>query len=159
MSGVEEWRRIPGWPGYEVSDQGRVLSHKPHRGTDLRIMSAPVAKNGYRTVCLVGAWRRTVPIHTLVMETFVGARPKGFETRHLDGNKLNNALSNLQYGSQSENCLDRVRHGTHHQAVKTHCPRGHEYTPENTYMKPGGGRDCRPCRRITQAASRTRVAA
>jgi hypothetical protein len=35
-----------------------------------------------------------------------------------------------------------------HQTVKTHCPSGHEYSPENTYRSPGGGRACRACTRI-----------
>jgi hypothetical protein len=35
-----------------------------------------------------------------------------------------------------------------HQRAKTHCPQGHEYTPENTYVQPGGGRQCRICIRI-----------
>jgi hypothetical protein len=31
---------------------------------------------------------------------------------------------------------------------KTHCPHGHEYTEENTYVTPKGGRKCRECHRI-----------
>lgn len=31
-------------------------------------------------------------------------------------------------------------------AIKTHCPQGHEYTPENIYPMPNGGRACRRCR-------------
>jgi DNA invertase Pin-like site-specific DNA recombinase len=34
-------------------------------------------------------------------------------SRHLDGNKLNNNLSNLKYGTQLENNQDAVKHGTH----------------------------------------------
>ena len=32
------------------------------------------------------------------------------------------------------------------QLSKTHCPQGHEYTPENTYRQPNGARICRVCR-------------
>lgn len=36
---------------------------------------------------------------------------------------------------------------------KTHCPHGHEYTPENTYRSPnGGGRQCRECMRLRNQA-------
>ena len=51
-------------------------------------------------------------------------------------------------GSRSENVRDSVAAGTHGQTRKTHCPAGHEYTPENTYRPPGdpGHRICRTCR-------------
>jgi hypothetical protein len=35
-------------------------------------------------------------------------------------------------------------------AATTHCPRGHEYSPENTYVDPTGGRRCRECSRIVK---------
>jgi hypothetical protein len=38
-------------------------------------------------------------------------------------------------------------------AAKTHCVRGHEYTPENTYRKEDGYRRCRECRRIDARAN------
>lgn len=43
----------------------------------------------------------------------------------------------------------------------THCPAGHEYTPENTYISPAGGRNCRACTRIKnrEAQRRRRAAA
>jgi len=34
----------------------------------------------------------------------------------------------------------------HHNAVKTHCHRGHEFTAENTYVDRAGHRKCRTCR-------------
>jgi hypothetical protein len=43
------------------------------------------------------------------------------------------------------------------QRTKTHCPRGHEYTPENTYTFSDGRRRCRRCR-LEAAASRARNA-
>lgn len=35
---------------------------------------------------------------------------------------------------------------THHETQKTHCPNGHPYTPDNTYIDPRGYRNCRTCR-------------
>lgn len=37
---------------------------------------------------------------------------------------------------------------------KTHCPKGHEYTPENTYVNPKGWRLCRMCRRLDKERRR-----
>jgi hypothetical protein len=34
--------------------------------------------------------------------------------------------------------------------ARSHCPHGHEYTPENSYFDPKGGRRCRECQRLAQ---------
>jgi hypothetical protein len=45
------------------------------------------------------------------MESFVGPCPDGLEVCHNDGNPENNKLSNLRYGTQSSNQIDRIMHG------------------------------------------------
>lgn len=50
-------------------------------------------------------------IHVLLLETFVGPRPKGYVCRHLDGNKNNNTLENLVWGTIQENSDDMKKHG------------------------------------------------
>lgn len=118
---AEEWRAIPGWEGYyEASDQGKVrsLDRTIQTRTSSRFLRGKVLrprrhKNGYLFVVLC---RDCVPatctIHGLVLSAFVGERPAGLETRHLDGDQLNNNISNLCYGTAQENGYDRVRHGT-----------------------------------------------
>lgn len=39
----------------------------------------------------------------------------------------------------------------------THCPQGHEYTPENSFIRYGGGRQCKSCSRETTRAWRARI--
>ncbi len=52
-------------------------------------------------------------IHRLVLEAFIGPCPEGMECRHFpDRNPANNNLSNLHWGTVSENALDRAIHGT-----------------------------------------------
>ena len=101
--------------------------------------------------------RKVFSVHVLVMAAFVGPRPEGAVTRHLDGNPLNNHLTNLAYGSQSENLRDAVAHGTHAHAKKTHCKYGHEFTPENTYIQPSrpNSRFCRTCKAARARAAQT----
>ena len=152
---IEIWRFVHGNPHYLVSSHGRVqtVAHTT-RGKDGRVLRIPerdkklsVDVKGYQIVGLTKdgrTFRRYV--HHLVLEAFVGLRGKGQECRHLDGDPLNNRLDNLAWGSVSENALDRVRHGTHHQASKTYCKRNHELTPDNLLPRQGR-RDCRICAR------------
>lgn len=119
---MELWSSIPGYEGfYEVSNQGRVRSMTRHvaygrhsnmtyTGRDLKLFMA----GAYAAVKLsLQGIRRTQYIHHLVLLAFKGPRPytesRG-EIRHLDGDKLNNALSNLAYGTIEENAADRIRH-------------------------------------------------
>lgn len=110
----ERWLAVKGHPGYEVSDLGRVRSFWG-RGTSgmrpfARLMVLVVRAQGYPWVNLRRGCQRAV--HGLVAEAFLGPTPEGMEVRHLDGNKRNAALSNLAYGTRSENYEDRERHGT-----------------------------------------------
>jgi hypothetical protein len=74
----------------------------------------PVAHgSGYFVVTLHrGSEQKVELVHRLVLLTFCGVPPEGAQARHLDGNRSNNALSNLQWGTVQENAYDRERHNT-----------------------------------------------
>lgn len=149
----EGLRPIPGYPNYSITPDGRIWSD-PRPGSRGGWMSPPRGSHGYRTVRLGVAGRfRTLTVHFLVALTFHGPRPEGMEIRHLNGNPLDNRAENLAYGTQGQNMLDRVRHGTHHEAIKTHCPRGHAYDAANTYQY-GRGRRCKTCELAAAKARR-----
>lgn len=98
----------------------------------------------------VTLYRDTVPhqvtVHTLVLKTFVGPRPAGLQACHDDDDTNNNALSNLYWGTPKQNAQDKIENGNCWKSNITHCPRNHEYTPENTYVIPSTGhRMCRTC--------------
>lgn len=152
----EEWRPIPGWPGYEVSNLGRLYSVKrPRVQRSGRILRTQAMPSGYRTAAM---WRdgrqSTVTVHSLVLAAFVGPRPNGLVIRHLDGEPSNNRADNLAYGTYAENAQDMLRHGRNPNAAKTHCKHGHPFDEENTYVAPRGTRECRTCKQ----ASRVRAA-
>jgi hypothetical protein len=99
-------------PGYRVSDGGRVQSLRGGRWRDIR----PGRRGKGYLVAEVGspAGRVRRCVHHLVLEAFAGPRPfPGAVARHLDGDRGNNAASNLRWGTLSENVRDAIRHGTH----------------------------------------------
>jgi hypothetical protein len=80
-----------------------------------RILQPTIRKaDGYRcvTLSLSGGVRHQKHLHQWIALTFLGQRPDGQQVRHLDGNKANNSISNLKYGTARENALDRIEHGT-----------------------------------------------
>lgn len=95
----EEFRVVNGFEDYIISNYGKVFSTK--NGKFLKMCKN---KNGYLQV---GLWKdrkcKKVYIHRLVAENFIN-NPLMLETvDHLDGNKLNNRVDNLQWLSNSDN--------------------------------------------------------
>ena len=119
---METWKPIPSQPGYEVSDLGRVRSvdrvvvaaassYRPEttRRYKGRLLRPGRASSGHLTVaCGKG---NSLSVHVLVLESFVGPAPEGHECLHGNGNPGDNRLSNLKWGTRSENLLDNTRLG------------------------------------------------
>ena len=104
-------KKIPGFPNYSITKDGRVWSQYG-RG---KWLNPVIDRDGYLYVFLCGNGRKCRrSVHRLVLETFVGLRPPGLVTRHLDGNPANNTLNNVCWGTNGENTQDSIRHGTHH---------------------------------------------
>lgn len=112
---TERWRPIPGFDGYEASNLGRVRSWRARYGRRTRPLIRkliPNVRTGYLDVMLWGKKPRLRKVSQLILEAFVGLRPAGYETRHLDGNITNNRLDNLAWGTRRNQFDDQVRHGT-----------------------------------------------
>ena len=119
---------VPGFEGlYRVDDFGRVWSSRfrgVRKPTDQwRLMKLTSAK-GHFFVNLNkegrGEKSYVRPVHRLVLESFVGPRPPGYQGRHLDSNPANNRLDNLAWGTPKENSLDRIPAGTFHVGEDVH---------------------------------------
>lgn len=95
--------------------------------------------------------------HRRAYELAIGPIPAGMVIDHLCEVRLCVNPVHLKATTQRENVLRSVRTMPNVNAAKTHCSAGHEYTAENTYRRPHGGRDCRTCR-IQQKAQRRKAA-
>ena len=154
----EKWLPVAGYEGrYEVSDHGRVWSKdrmvRHGRGPGLRRHAGRMLKQGRKPAgypvvgALIDGKVKSLYVHRLVLEAFVGPCPEGHVARHLDDDKSNNHLSNLVWGTESQNAYDKVRNGNDHYAKRDACKWGHEFTPENTTRNPRypGTRYCKTC--------------
>lgn len=98
---------------YQVSNLGSVKRVLGGQGARLgRCLSPHKSSNGYLQVRLTtNGEQKIVAVHGLVAEVFLGPRPVGMQVRHLDGNKKNNSVCNLAYGTAKENGQDNARLG------------------------------------------------
>lgn len=84
---------------YFISDYGDIINIRTGRALNHR----PSTIHGYHMVNGNVSHSRTPSVHRIVYETFVGDIPEGLQINHLDGNKSNNHLSNLEVCTASEN--------------------------------------------------------
>lgn len=156
-----EWRAIPGFSQYDASADGHL-----RRARSLFPLSASCDDRGRFHVTIIddSGKQRTKMVHSLVAAAFYGPRPDGLVICHNNGDHQDNRISNLRYDTQAENIEDAIRQGRNKRVNRTHCRRDHEYTAENTYLRPGAhGRTTRVCltckRRNENAAYYRRKAA
>lgn len=108
-------RQIPGYEGkYKASNRGEVWYKDKRNGKWVKRKQSMMS-NGYPAVNLFKDRKSNItPIHTIVLQTFIGPRPKGMYGRHFpDGNKMNNRLDNLSYGTPKQNSEDKKLQGTY----------------------------------------------
>ena len=111
---LENWIDIPNYEGlYQVSDLGRVKSlektrmngkdFKIKRTYDEKILKTVISKNGYEYVILSKDGKpKTFTVHRIVALSFLG-NIENKVINHIDFNKINNALYNLEIISNLEN--------------------------------------------------------
>ena len=111
---MTQWKTIDRFPSYEVSSEGVVRRRLGGVGAVIGkiIKWHTNTSSGYPDIRFTVNRKQTaIPVHRLVAAAFLGPRPEGMQIRHLDGDKMNNRLSNLCYGTAKENNQDKVKHG------------------------------------------------
>lgn len=117
----EVWIDIPEYEGaYQASSLGNIRSldrtikvqrenFKPYNiKRKGQLLKPTINRDGYEKVNLKG---KSIEVHILVARSFIGERPDNQDTRHLDGDSLNNRVDNLAYGTRKQNVLDVYRNG------------------------------------------------
>ena len=124
----EIWKDIPGYEGlYQVSSEGRVKSLKRKGVGQDRILKPSDNGRGYYQSCLVKDKKiKTIQVHQLVAMAFLGHTICGMKVvvDHIDNNKSNNNLNNLQLISCRENLSkDKKGGSSKYVGVTWHKPR------------------------------------
>ena len=126
---LEEWRDIQGYEGlYQVSNLGRVrsldrevyTSASSKRGSFVRSAKGAVMKQGKRpkdngaylfVILQRHGKSKAFCTHRLVAEAFIPNPDGKSQVNHIDGNKANNAVSNLEWVTPKENTAHAFAHG------------------------------------------------
>lgn len=105
----EKWKNIDDFPGYQVSDLGRVRSKRSY---GWKILIPTRCDNGYLKVCLVKNQKRyNRTIHRLVATAFIPNPENKPEVNHKNTNKKDNRVANLEWSTGSENQLHSAKYG------------------------------------------------
>ncbi len=110
------WRSVSGFP-YDVSSCGKVRNTKTGR-----VLKPGLTGLGYPQVRLYTHGKQiSMLVHRLVAAAFIGPRPAGLVINHIDGDKQNNDVANLEYVTQSDN----IKHA--HRIGLTNAPSGQKH--------------------------------
>ena len=100
--GIEVWLPVKDFDNYEVSSKGRVRNSKTGR-----ILKTQINDRGYEHLSLRKDKKQVEQrVHRLVAETFYYGDHDDLDVNHIDGNKRNNFIGNLEFCTRQEN----IRH-------------------------------------------------
>lgn len=91
------------YQGYTVYENGLIYSNNSRKG-----FLKPWISSGYPYVKING---KSMAVHRIMCIVFLGGKPNGYTVNHIDGNKQNNHISNLEIVSSAENYRHAIRTG------------------------------------------------
>lgn len=125
---MTEWRCIPGWPSYEISENGVIRRTVGYKGYPAGyVLTCKLDRYGYYHVGLRrDGSRHWFTVHRLVALAFIGRAPSAkHQVAHNDGVRTNNHYSNLRWATSKQNIADRVKHGNQYSARGAENPMAH----------------------------------
>lgn len=131
----EVWANIKGYDDYQVSNQGRICSYKNNKR---KILKGWIQNTGYLTISLNN---KKYSVHRLVAETFIHKEKGKDYVNHIDGNKTNNNVSNLEWCTNAENIQHAFRSGLMENAInqmknkKIRAKKINQYDLNGNYIK------------------------
>lgn len=103
----EIWKEIVDFPDYQISNYGRVKSFKKNKE---KILKPYPTRNGYLIIRLSNEkMRKLFSVHGLVAIAFIPNLENKSEVNHIDSDKKNNCVTNLEWNTRSENMQHRER--------------------------------------------------
>lgn len=100
----EVWEKCPYNSNYSVSSLGRIRRDTKSTGTfPGKILKNTKIGKYFYVFLLISNCRKMISVHRLVLETFKGPAPEGYEPDHKDRNTCNNNIDNLQWKLIAEN--------------------------------------------------------
>lgn len=140
----EIWKDIPNYEGlYQASNFGKIRSY-PRKGTriknDFYILQGGVNKKGYKQIILrKNNIPKTISLHRLIAKTFIPNLDNKSQINHIDGNKLNNKVENLEWIDNLENMRHSIKIGLRDEAIKKlkyiNCKKINQYDINNNFIK------------------------
>lgn len=111
----EIWKDIVGFPGYQASSNGNIRSFRDFHGnitSNSRILKTSINKDGYYELTIYTAERKKVTkrVHRLIAEAFLGRYPE-LVVNHINGNKLDNRIENLEFVTAEQNSRHAADNG------------------------------------------------
>jgi hypothetical protein len=102
---MEKWKTIPGFSRYQASTTGELRSLNYKNSGKIKELKPAIGNDGYLKTMLQddhGNYK-SLNVHTFIALAYYGPKPEGFEIDHLDCDKQNNRLMNLEYVTRGEN--------------------------------------------------------
>lgn len=104
------WEEIKGWEGYyKISRQGEIFSIR--RGRMMKVWIPRNKKQYPRVTLSKSTFEKSYTVHRLVAVQFIPNPLAKISVNHIDGNKHNNKVENLEWATISENMIHAVKLG------------------------------------------------